>query len=190
MLRSGPYTDIIEGSLSYLPSGRTVAVALVLEVRYVLHHPLVDLGQGESLFRHRADGLSDEVRVRLVTPGVSPAGRLLDRPGDHTGALLLLRRVQPGPRRRHSANGTGSAAISTHVGDYVQQLRGTALGHLGPAVFGVRSGQGPSVGPGPLLRLQTVFHGSRDERLCSFKNNGRKTLTCILKNKKLTRETG
>jgi len=132
-------------SLSYLPSSRTVAVALVLEIRYVLHHPLVDLRQREPLFRHRTDGLRDEVRVRLVTPGVPPAGSLLDHPGDHATALLLLRRVQSGARRRHAANGTATAAVSTHIGDNVQQLRGAALGHLGPAVLGVRSGQGPSV---------------------------------------------
>lgn len=143
---------------AHLPSGRTVAVPFVLEIRHVLHHPLVDLRQGEPLFRHRADGLRDQVRVRLVAPGVPPAGSLLgsraDRPGHQLLLLLvrlvrLVRRVQPGRRAADAA------------GRDVDQLRRAAplRSQLRAAVLHVRPGQRPRVGPSSLQRLQTVIHG-------------------------------
>lgn len=62
-----------------LPPGAAVAVPLVLEVGHVLDHPLVDLGEGEALFRGARDGLRDEVGVTEVAPGISPRRVLLDR---------------------------------------------------------------------------------------------------------------
>lgn len=151
-------------STTYLPTGRTVAVPFVLEIRHVLHHPLVDLRQRESLFRDRADRLGDEVRVRLVAPCIPPARRLFGGTGGYhaSGLRLLLWRVQRtdtgrwrrGRRRRSTYQGTTGGCSHHHV----QELRRAAVGHLRPTVLGIGPGQRPRVGPGPLQRFQTVIH--------------------------------
>ena len=64
---------------SYLPSGGAVAVALVLEVGNVLHHPLVHLTQRQPTLRRALDRLRDQVGVRQVAPRVAPRGTLLAR---------------------------------------------------------------------------------------------------------------
>lgn len=61
--------------VAYLPSGRTVAVSFILEIRHKAHHPVVDLGQRQSLLGGALYGTRDEVRVRQVPPRVTP-GRL------------------------------------------------------------------------------------------------------------------
>lgn len=48
---------------SYLPSSRAVAVSFVLKVGDGPDHPVVDLGQGQSLVRSALDGFGDEVGV-------------------------------------------------------------------------------------------------------------------------------
>lgn len=44
---------------AYLPAGAAVRVALVLEVRHILHHPLVDLAKCQPVVGRRADRLRD-----------------------------------------------------------------------------------------------------------------------------------
>lgn len=56
----------------YLPAGGAVAVALVLEIRHALHHPVVDLRESEALLGRALDSLGDQVSVRHVAPGVAP----------------------------------------------------------------------------------------------------------------------
>jgi len=57
---------------TYLPTGAAIVVTLVLEVGYVLDHPLVDLREGEPLVGRAGDRLGDEIGVAEVPPGVSP----------------------------------------------------------------------------------------------------------------------
>jgi len=68
-----------KSSLSYLPSGGTVAVSFVFEVWDVGDHPLVHLTQGQPLLRGTLNGLSDQVCVGQVTPSISSRGTLLGR---------------------------------------------------------------------------------------------------------------
>lgn len=56
---------------TYLPPSGAVAVAFVFEVRDGAHHPVVDLGQGQSLVRRALDGFGYEVSVGEVPPGVA-----------------------------------------------------------------------------------------------------------------------
>ena len=65
----------------YLPSGGTVAVAFILEIGHVLDQPLVDLGEGKSLFWCRLDSLGDEIRIRQISPRVASARVILGSRG-------------------------------------------------------------------------------------------------------------
>lgn len=66
-----------KSNVTNLPSCGAVAVPLILEIRDVLHHPLVDLRQGQPLIWRRGDGLRYQVRVAQIAPGVPPAGVFL-----------------------------------------------------------------------------------------------------------------
>lgn len=77
---------------AYLPAGAAVRVALVLEVGHILHHPLVDLAERESVVRRRADRLRDQVGVRQIAPGVAPRRVLLLGGGRCTGCAAARRR--------------------------------------------------------------------------------------------------
>ena len=61
---------------AYLPSSRGVTVSLVLEVRDILYHPVVDLWQGESLFRRTLYRFGDEIGVTQISPSIPPWGSL------------------------------------------------------------------------------------------------------------------
>ena len=61
---------------AYLPSSRGVAVSLVLEVRDILYHPVVDLWQCQSLFGRALYCFSDEIGVTQISPSIPPWGGL------------------------------------------------------------------------------------------------------------------
>lgn len=56
---------------SYLPSCGAVAVAFVFEVRDGSHHPLINLGQRQSLFWRALNGFGYQVGVGEIPPGVT-----------------------------------------------------------------------------------------------------------------------
>ena len=53
----------IKIGVSYLPAGAAIAVSLVLEIRDVLHHPVVDLAESQPFLRTTEDGLGYQVGV-------------------------------------------------------------------------------------------------------------------------------
>lgn len=79
----------------YLPAGWAVAVALIFEVRHALHHPLVDLRQGEPLLRGALDRLGDEISVWHIPPRVPTRRAALPLGRCRTGA------AGRGGERRH-----------------------------------------------------------------------------------------
>ena len=89
---------LVSISVSYLPSCGAVAVALVLEVGNVLHHPLVHLTQRQPTLRRALDRLRDQVGVRQVAPRVAPRGTLLARVVGVAGGGAPRRAGRPSPR--------------------------------------------------------------------------------------------
>lgn len=74
--RRGGWGKLGEWDDSYLPACRAVAVAFVFEVRDRSHHPVVDLGQCQSLVRCALNGFGYQVGVGEVPPGVAARGCL------------------------------------------------------------------------------------------------------------------
>ena len=58
----------------YLPSCRAVTISFILEVRYILNHPVVHLAQGQPILWRGQDRLRDQIGVGQIAPGV-PSGR-------------------------------------------------------------------------------------------------------------------
>lgn len=105
--------------VAYLPSGWTVAVAFILEIRNKANHPVINLGQGESLLGGALDGTGDEVCIWQVSPRVPPGG---------LGFAQLAGHVERSP---------GHAGRSGHDwgrgAGWVLDLRRCATFSLGPA---------------------------------------------------------
>lgn len=173
---------------AHLPASRAIAVAFVLEIWHRPHHPVIDLGQGQSFLRGALDGLGNEVCIGVVTPGV-PAGGGLPQ-------LLRGRATQSrggglrGGRRAVGAVLLGGAALDLHglrdgaaaaaarlpgfstipaVCLSSAALRAATLIILffgdyvsvicpGLARTRLRSGQRPSAGPWPLLGLEVWIY--------------------------------
>lgn len=55
---------------AHLPACRAVAVAFVLEICYWSDHPIIDLSQSQPLLGRAFNSLSDEIRVRVIAPGI------------------------------------------------------------------------------------------------------------------------
>ena len=77
--------------MAYLPSGRTVCLALVLKVRNVLDHPFVDLWQRQTFFRNAFDRFCNQIGIWHAAPGISTWWWLLEiYTGLCCGTVLLL----------------------------------------------------------------------------------------------------
>lgn len=63
-----------DGGDAYLPSCRAVAVAFVFEVGDGSHHPVINLGQCQSLVRRALNGFGYQVGVGEIPPGVAARG--------------------------------------------------------------------------------------------------------------------
>lgn len=168
---------------SYLPSCRAVAVAFVLKVGDGSHHPVIDLGQSQSLLWWALDGFGDQVGVGEVAPGVAagwclPRGlrcRQAARSQGAGGGRRWVRgergasAVMAGGGERTVGNGAVTALVlRRRSGAIDSDCRGGCavllvillLGYdirLGALRFhraGVRSRQRPGARPGPLLGLK------------------------------------
>lgn len=169
---------------AHLPASRAIAVAFVLEIWHRPHHPVIDLGQGQSLLGGALDGLRNEVCIGVVAPCV-PTGRglpqLLGRRITHSGGggggvcgggraiggLLLagsalelhgLRSGAPARLPGFNVNGTaGFLSIATaRAATLVVLLFGDYVSVISPgfARTRLRTGKGPSTGAWPLLGLE------------------------------------
>lgn len=108
---------------SYLPPCGAVAVAFVLKVGDGLYHPVVDLGERQSLVRRALDGFGYQVGVGEVPPGVAarwrfPRGCLRCQAAGSQRAWRSRRRVR-GER--------GAAALLAGGGESSVRCRAVAV---------------------------------------------------------------
>lgn len=151
-------------SISYLPSCRAVAVSFVLEVGNVCHHPLVDLTQGEPLFRGTLDGLGDEVGVGEIAPGVSSRRALLGGRRGGGGGLLSRPRhdAQRADEGRRPPGSPASAAAAARRGRGPRH-HVLVVGHQ--AVVGPHEPVTDAVGHHEVVALLPQVDGRRGSRV-------------------------
>lgn len=82
-------------SYRVLPTSAAVALSFFPEVRDILHHPLVDLRESQPFVGGAGNGLSNEIGITVISPGVPPGGILLDRKqaGTLAESAMLRRRA-------------------------------------------------------------------------------------------------
>ena len=126
---------------SYFPSGTGITVALIFKIGHILNHPVVNLAEGQSLLWRSVDGLSDQIGVRHIAPGV-PSRRILFRSA-RTGHRLIQW------RRRGVVSAVGQCLRHNRGINHFSSQTAVAVditftvGELGY----VRSRQWPRIGP-------------------------------------------